>query len=596
MFCSNCGRPTDNPEGLCQACAGGPSVATEEFVLGTSYMAPKKSKKGLVVGIVAAVAAVAVGVGAFFLLGDKDSKKNEGGDVSQLAQKVEEKIDSELDALKYDSPKEHFVGVNSVYIRNVASGISDVYGQITGSFNGVEDLEMGTQAEIHVLLGDQILSMVESSLDMDADWLSDIKLSVDISMKDQLAHAGAAIGLGKTDILSVDMIVDLADYVLYMAIPELSDQYMELDIEEAIGVDIDDMIEELMNSEDMMLIIQFMDALPEDDELEDMITRYLEAAFAEIDDVSSYEDTLQVGSVEQDCTVLSVEISQELVMRMALAIFEEAKDDDVLKNMLVDIANLSGADYSVGDFEDMIQEIIDEGEEALEDAETNTEFTIVEYLSEDNKLIGLCLARADDMLAEYYNINDGKDFAFELALYGITASDSYDGYGVEYGEVFDTFRISGEGKTSGGKINGEYTVASYDEEILTLEVKDLDEDFLSSGKPSGTIILILSDEALDMNMDLELEIVLDKGDVEMYINADGEMLAGITVSSSDTSASSVKIPSKTLDIMGMDESDMMEWVLDMDFDTVLKNAKKAGVPEELTDYLEQFIDMMAMYG
>ena len=55
-----------------------------------------------------------------------------------------------------------------------------------------------------------------------------------------------------------------------------------------------------------------------------------------------------------------------------------------------------------------------------------------------------------------------------------------------------------------------------------------------------------------------------------------------------SSAGSIKEPSNS--ISATNQEALMNWVAEMDFDTILKNLRNAGVPGDLVDMLEQGLD------
>ena len=262
MFCEKCGRPTEGEQTICSSCAAEQLAQTPEavetlefdndtFELNTAGVAPEKKmpkKKGGLIAAIAAIAVVAaVAVGAFL---NWDSI-------------------SAFFGRNFKEPEEYLVDVESAAIADYSAELSGAYGKFVNSYSANQT---AAEAEIHLTLGDDLLSLIESALSqqgvtMDLTWLKDIKLSLGANVQDTAMQMNLGIGLGMKDLLNADVIVDAESGKSYIAIPTLNDDYVYIDIPSNIPLDqVTDML-----SQSKQMTEELIKALPTEKELDELI-------------------------------------------------------------------------------------------------------------------------------------------------------------------------------------------------------------------------------------------------------------------------------------------------------------------------------------
>lgn len=504
------------------------------------------------------------------------SSSNDGGGETQAE-------NPKHDPSQYEglNDQEYLQTLGYNYLSDATAALAKAYNAYTG-----KSTSSGAKVDMTLTLGDPVLDMMEDAAggSMDFGFLSKVNMSMDVGTKDQLTQAKVALGLNDKDIATVTMLMDMANYAVYMGIPELNSTYIKADMMSYLassGADIESMTG---------AINQLYSALPDGETMETILNRYIKIALAELDDVKRTASTLEVNGISQECGKMTVKIHEKDVLDIGEKVITELKKDKDVKKIIEDVvkaaADISGesvdADTIYSQFQDAMDEALDMIEETKETADDEY-IELVVYLDEVHSVIGLSLAENDDEPAVYYyTATDGEKTAMEMVLDGVYAVDMNGN--VKKGEP--ALEISGTGTTKNGKSSGTYTVKTSGTEILTVETKDMTAE-------SGTITLKPSEEIMNNSFsqlpfeDIALEIKLQKDGIELNAMSGSKKLVGISMTVKESSISSVKLPTKYVN--ATDSSALMDWVSDAKFDTIISNLKKAGVPSELTDLLEMYV-------
>lgn len=618
MFCMYCGKPTEGEQKVCAECAaarsrtGAPQsapvtqkaepFAEEAFQLNTPAAKPEKpakaaKKPGKVGLIVAAVAAVVV--------------------VAVLAVVL---LAPGFFARTFGSPEDYMEHVEEKSVEQVADMVADVYGSLTGK---TEQKTNAVGVDVHLQLGDAFLSglmmgMTGEDVDMDLSWLSDIALEIDAVAEGDAGQSDIGIGLGSQRILTASVIFDMAEQAMWMGLPELSEDYLLVDIaalSEASGMDISAV---MAQQEDLQ---QLLEKLPSEEVINELLNKYMAIALSHIDDVKKDTKTMEVDDIEQELTEITAKIHEEDLLEMAVEMLETLKDDKQAQELFataVEYYSMVSPSYetvwneATGSYEyvpaedidaqELLEDFIEEGldtlEDMLDDAEKSNYIKIESYVNGADEVVGRTISvSGQDEEISYITVWDGDEFAFEALL----------------AEV----EITGKGSREKGLIEAEYVLNAEGMEVLTLEVSDWDEKQAEAGYLCGTLRLVPSDMLLSelmYNLDYSVASILSGGNLALEIDlnmteehsaaavklmADRTMLLGITLSASTSEDGKVDTPSGEVDLIvdGMpNEEALQRWILNMDFDAVLQNMRAAGVPSDLVDILESYVAQLEMYG
>ena len=317
---------------------------------------------------------------------DKDDGKSEGGNDKVNKEQYENLSDEEyMQKLFLNTAKEY------------VDALTSAYGQL-GEFDPNAALNAGGNLEVSVQVGDYIIDMLEESYassmgeNMSFSFLSKIGLNMDYGINGDLMKSDLALMLSNKKIATVSMIMNMADSIAWLAIPELNDTYIELDMGEMIGMGDIGMGDIGMGSASVVgmagQISEIMEVLPSEELLNTLITRYMEVVLKELDNVKRETVTLESDGLKQDCTAMTLKVYATDVLDAVKAVLTTAKDDKDLETALEGISELTGEDLypQLSDMIDYYLESLNEVSE--EDMDTETYVELITYINGDHEIIG----------------------------------------------------------------------------------------------------------------------------------------------------------------------------------------------------------------
>lgn len=443
----------------------------------------------------------------------------------------------------------------------------------------------GGKVDMTLTVGDTILDLLEEGMGEGADlsFLEKISLTVDTGMSGEATKIAMGIGLNSQTIVTVNMLMNMAENVMYMGIPELNETWIEFDLSQMMDPSSASM------QEATAMIEQLMAVLPDGETIMNLLSRYVDIALAELTNVEQSTETLTVGGITQDCTALTLKIYETDAINMIKAVLTEAKDDSELKGILEDLAEVSGklsgqevdGEQFYGQFQEGIEGLLQQMDEELANAESTDYLQLVTYVDSKYNIAGIdFFALNGNNTLSCYNLIEGDKFAFEASF-----PDPFFGA--------DESKIVGSGKVSNGKTTGTYTWMLEEYEFLVIEVKDLDEE-------SGTVTLRPTEDMMDELgialpfVELGLQIKLSQEKLELNILSASTLLLGISVRVSESDGPSFGTPADTVD--AMDSTQMQQWAENLDLDKLLDKLEAAGIPGELIDAISNSMNAEPEYS
>ena len=458
--------------------------------------------------------------------------------------------------------------------------IGKVYGEILGSMKdgSAANAVTGAKTDLTLTLGEDLRDMLEQAIfagDIgDTSFLSKINLNVDMSIKDEVEKMQMAIGLNGQQIITMNMLMNMADYVMYVAAPELNDGWIKFDLGAAMP---EGSASSMIGSAATMTALA--DALPDAETVTKVLDRYLKLALPELKNVEQSTTKLELYGLEQECTQLTLKVYEADALAIAKAVLTAAKDDADLKKIIEDYAKAIeelagediGADEAYADFKEVVTDMLADLED-VEETDTENPITLVTYVDKNHNIVGMKLSMSaqDSERGMFYgySLTEGDKFAFEAAI----PSDVDD---------TDDFKISGTGTKKDGKTNGTYTLTFSGKDYVTLKVEDLSaESGTLTLKPTDDMVYDLGLNALPFK-DLSVQIKLNADGIELNVLSEGKLLAGLALKATESAGPNLSEPSSATD--AMDSAAMQKWAEKLDLTKVMNNLEKAGVPSELLD-------------
>lgn len=478
-----------------------------------------------------------------------------------------------------------------------------VYDALVGTLSGTNSFS--TRGELSVYLSDEAITMLEQAIfagdsGIDWKWINNITVGVDMAQKDDLMSMALDLGLSKTKIISLKILMDMANGKLFMGIPELSDKYLvgaiggasDAPATDADGSGVVPPTQAGTPAWILMFTEHGEEFLPDGETFGKLLDKYIDVALKSIAMPAKESVELTVSGVTKTVSQQKIVINQKMIAAILTAVLTEAKADADIKAILQNFEKLAVEEYGAHEM-DMHGEFVKMIDEVLTEISADTELS-------EAPLGAVTLYTDGDTLA---------GLAVEVTSQGQTQEvfscitlNAADKTGTKLNAA-NRFAITGSGSLTGGKLNGTYEVSVENKVLLSVELKDFVED---GANVSGAIRLWPEDGLYDMMgseatsalsvMDLGLEFVINgtANSCELTINIlnGDKVYAGITVKSTVSTNASVTLPSGSQVVDANDSAAVQNWASALDLNKIVENLRKGGLPSELVQALEMALNYM----
>lgn len=429
-----------------------------------------------------------------------------------------------------NDPEDYYAWVENENIKESAEVIAEAYDKMTNSKNNNVDLELRADLD-----KDAIASLIESNSGVSlANAGITIPDSISITEAGTVIDGNTAISAkfnaNEKTFLTVNGYIK--DGIYYYQIPELSSSYIQMDLNKVIEeifetdyslADGSDMEVNDVSDADITGLLTKMSTgkglqeILTDDELENLLIKYFDIVFTNIDDVKLKKDVeCEVNGVKTEYNQLIAEIDEGCLYSIAKDVLKKAKDDKTIIKIVESTDSMTKEDYQSA-VEKLIEQL---GEYSISGGETVAVMNV--YVDSKGVIKGRSFEIADeeDVKLNYMSVEDNDNNAFE-------ANIIFDGEG---------FKISGDSKEnsnrSSGKINVTAVGTTDGDKSFDIEFKDIKVENEDKGYRSGEINLNLS--ALNMgNITVNLNSDGKSQEIATDINVDGTKYAAVSLKYSD---------------------------------------------------------------
>lgn len=489
------------------------------------------------------------------------SSSNPGGNNStqleglQGADYLQKLLENEVDA--------SLASFKEIYAK-VLEGLEDgnAMSALTG---GKLDLTLTTSADLRNLLEQMIFGA--DVPEMNFDFLSKINISTDMGMDGDMQKMQLALALNNQEIIKLNVIMNMAQYIIYANAPGLNEDWIVFDGSEmmtegsAAGV---------MSSAAMMTVMS--KALPDAETMTKVLDRYLSLIIPKLQNVEQSTVKLEAEGVQQECNALTLKIYEADALEICKAVLSTAKDDADLKAIIIKaseaMAEMSGTTASgaeaYADFQEMVASALSDMED-VEETDTTDPIVVTLYVDNNHKTIGAKLAMPDSVsencMFYAYTLTSGDKTAVKLVLPTMA------------------IEASGSSTTTGGKTNGTCKVDMQGTTMATAKIENWDVN-------GGTLTVTPNMEMFvpgitDAFGTLALQIKLNTEVIELNVLSDGSTMLGLALKATDSNGPDLSIPSDATD--AMDSNAMQAWAENLNLQGVLDKLEAAGVPSELIE-------------
>ncbi len=514
----------------------------DNTVSGVERVSKKKGKKIALISGIAVVAIAGGGVAAYNL---SDYVKNQVN-------------------LRVMKPENYYSWVIEENSKEFASKAKDsyskVYDKATNSYGSSFNLKYNISDDAKdIALTGMIGEDYRNSADDEEkvlidifDNLSEIAIGGNISSKTNMLSGNISALLNGESIIDSDIAMDLENFDYFLRVPELNEQWLCL----SLGNVIDEIsINPTQN------IYEYL--TPE--QLEDIIVRYSEIWNESVSDIElEKQETVDICDISVEYTVISAEFDKEKYSELATKFINELKNDDVIKNIVV---NQIG-EYTEEEYNSSLDDLLKQIEES-DTSENDVNFTLNTYVDPNGDIRGVKMIQDTNEIS-FVTGKDGDNVRAEFSVN-------------EDGENNVSMELYAD--KDGNKYNGniDFNFIDYDTpKTISVEFKDYEVVNEDNGYVNADVTFIIPDVdpiAIKLSSDGNSQ------DISYNINIDDTDYGTITLSISEIKDAEVSIPNKDESFVYDFNSDfsIKDYIPQENMQTFIENLlKKIGFGDELS--------------
>ena len=418
MICKNCGKENENTTKFCVNCGTKLEEETVETPVAEAHVAEapvaeeatvadeapvaedteiteeapkKKSKKGLIIGIIVAILAFCGVVVALNFAAVKNFFSKTFSSTEEYFKSVEtksldndvSKFDNAIDTIKSMNPKTN------------ALGLPD---------------KSESKKDITLELSDEITSYISTAAEADLSFLKKTDLNMVTSSIDDRVSIDMSLSLNGSEPISLQEVVDISDDTVYMTIPDLSEKTLAMKIEDSLGISLSDIYSSGLGP------AKILEVLPDGKTAEKILNRYLDIVVNKINMVEMSDKEVKASGLTEDCTVLTAEISEKDAMDIAKKLLETFKEDEevlgILQKLVVSLPDEEMTiDEMKADLNEEYDALVEEIKENDFDGDEKLIYTV--YANNKGDVVGRHF-EFEDIAFEYICLEDGDVKAVEI--------------------------------------------------------------------------------------------------------------------------------------------------------------------------------------
>ncbi len=496
----------------------------------------------------------------------------------------------------FSSPEDYYHYVEKKTVEDISADAGEVYGRYFLDNLNVYDKSVSTKMNVTIGEGGQDLIGLAGLAGVDLSWLESVSITMDSSMKKETIFMGLGAAINGVDILTGNIVYEVDGEAVYLQIPELNEKFMGMEMPGYALRDMEDIWE---------MYEAFERVCPDQKEVEQMINRYMLTVVECMDDVAKEKGVLEAADVEQKCTVLTVTADANTFKDMTMEILKQMREDEdiekIIKAAMEEEIIIEGLYLDDMSPEEAYEEFLDWIDDGLEFMEDYGELEVYDdevlemkvYVDRKGKIVGRTMEMGD-VTIHMLMPEDGKQFGYELSY-----EDSY----FDDPILDETMALTGSGKRSGDKIDGDFVLEYCDTPMMEIGVQELNLKDMRIGLLNGSMTLGLTEDAADymdytpgaamiQGMEISMDWQSDKSssNCNMGISLRDQNLVNMEISYKQEKGYKGANPGKNV-VMVDDMDDLMEWGESLDIGGLTSALKEADVPSEFTDSLEYFEDM-----
>ena len=473
----------------------------------------------------------------------------------------------------FTSPKDQFKAAiqkesDSVigYIGKSIDRVKERYKAYGDGYNtkGIASFELSNK-------GKDFLSS-ELGLDSDIDWFDSLQLEYNgnITLDDMGIEFNTK--LNKKDLFKVDAYMN--DKSMQVKLPEFSDDVLTFDADELSG-NIGYM-GRFDAFETLGINAMFAEAVPDSAKLKKITDKYTKIFLENIDDVEKTSDSVEAQDVRVKATKLTAYISGDKIKEIKKDILDKALDDDELKETVIKCGD------AYGKFSDNGMS----GKEAYDEFKSLAELEREYADSEQFNDLEFSIWGSGKKVVAKELVADNQT----VIEYKTPVSDSKLGVEINIGDGYEKLSITGRGKIKNSALIGDFDITASGQTV-SIGVNRIDLKKLKNGYMDMDFDLasVTDRDIADYSLGVKVQEDTKKSSVILNIMKDDDTLVRVAVDDATGKFNKPnELDGKKLD--STNDTDLQEYGENFDKDKFTDRLRKAGVPSEYVDELEDEIN------
>ncbi len=476
-------------------------------VSGVERVSKKRGKKIALISGITAVALVGGGVAAYNL---SDFVKNQVN-------------------LRVMKPDNYYAWVTEENSKNFAQSAKESYSKAYDKMQNGQNSTVSLKYTasdgfkdyaLSEILGEEYSDYTDEESQMIVDIINNINevtIGGNANTKDGILSGSVFASLNGENLISGDIAFDNENFDYFLRVPELTEQWLCVSTGESMN-----------ELPDMNAYYDFMKNPTEylsPEQLEDMIIRYTNVWNQYVEDIEmEKKESVDICDITVDYTVLSVELNESDLVNIAEDFIEEAKNDDVLKNIAVSLGECTEEEW-VSELDEILAELADEDTSNNDvqltvstDVDPNGDIRGMRFFVEDEGDIFFACGKDGDNVRGEFSVTEDNEELFSAELYADENDNKYSG-------------------------NIDFTYSDYEDvtETISVEFNDYEVVDEENGYFNADVNLVIPDVdpiAIDFSSDGNAQ------DISYNINFDGTDYGTVTLSMSANDGADVSIPDK----------------------------------------------------
>lgn len=499
--------------------------------------------------------------------------------------------------VRNSSPASFMQTVEQDAMGSMVDSLTNAYGKILDSVGKPG----GFEGSVQVQVSDSTMTMLNSMLaqqgtSVDLSWLNNIVFKTQSQWHGNRSLVNVGVGLGDVQIATFQIVTDMEQMKMWLAVPELNQQYLMMDLSDvySLNVQMGDTSAAMQQAQAMLQ--GMMERMPKEEVVNSLLKKYIGIVLGCMNDVEKQETTLKLNGLEQTCTQLKTTITPENVLDIGQKVLSEVKSDAQIKEIILSMGEFAQENGGVEDAQQVYDQFVSQIEALLNQLESEKENLVAQagdgvlivnhYVDGQNRIIG----RGAEMLNgdstsagsfHYYTVTQDDKFAFEADLNPVV--------------------VTGEGTTSGNLISGSYALTVQGKEMLNVEVEDWDQARWEQGATCGTVRLSFGADALNqmsgaeemapmlsqMQLAFTFDAKEDQTDVKASVLSSGMEIVSLHITGSATEGGEISVPADGVDVK--DRQALEQWAMNLDLTQIMENLSKTDIPQEYLQMLQMVI-------